>query len=841
MADYLCTINGIERQLRLSSLQIRERINSLSFLTGDIISEDGTYRPDLDDEIVITEAEGSPARTIFGGIIDQAEESAIDEQVAIDAIVTRINAADFSVFADRRFVNATIPAGTMKSQAQYIQQLLSPYGVTLDAGQVDGPTMPALVCSFRKASDVLNDISTLTASFGPQYLWKIGYDKVLSLFQIGNRAAPVDLIEGAGVEVGDLAIKPTRGQYANRVILRVGGSGTVDIRWHEFDNGDDELSKYYGSQFVTIGAYRTVNVQPLIASIIYGTKGIGSLKLVYDPDVLPNPSIGANGERFFPQALTPFADGTDFGEAGRRWFHERTYDIPADEPDLFLPLNESSGGSAGDAGAGGNDGTVQGSATQGRLGVTFDGVNDRIDISGQTNFGDTWSFECEFTPDSAQSDTRGLLFGEQASGDGVVWNKTSLKVEVRDGGSTIAQSSALVSGSKYKLFVSCDAGAVTIYINSLADGTGSGFNVAADPDGIGGDSSNAFSFKGTIRNVAYYPGEAFSADDVLTHYNRTIDRIMQALTDTAIPSDGYLSVAYTGQYPIVVVVQDDDEIASRGLWEIVVDVAQPMTAEASHALADSLLARYTFTPREARYKTVQLGLEPGQTQTITSAKRSVNSTFLITEVVTTPEPLNLGLIRAITAIEGDTARPGWQDVVKQWSVVGGGSSSASAVTIQPSVQVPSAPVSSSLSVVKTANESVTSSDVLQDDNELFFAVGPNERWSVVMWLIYDATTTGDLKTDWSLPSGSSGVHGGLRLIVPATGPASGVNANGTSIGTPVTMGGVGAGVVAIASMYAAILTGSVGGNVKFQWAQGTSTGTASTLQAGSLLVATLVG
>jgi hypothetical protein len=143
---------------------------------------------------------------------------------------------------------------------------------------------------------------------------------------------------------------------------------------------------------------------------------------------------------------------------------------------------------------------------------------------------------------------------------------------------------------------------------------------------------------------------------------------------------------------------------------------------------------------------------------------------------------------------------------------------------------------STIVVVKASADTATTDAALSDDSELFFTVGAGETWVVDMWLIYDAGTTGDIQWGWTLPSGS-GIHGGLRNPTANTTTPNTLHFNGTTIGSAVNAGGLGAAVVAIAKIYASFVVGGSGGTVHWQFAQNTSNGTTTTVQAGSFLVA----
>ena len=139
---------------------------------------------------------------------------------------------------------------------------------------------------------------------------------------------------------------------------------------------------------------------------------------------------------------------------------------------------------------------------------------------------------------------------------------------------------------------------------------------------------------------------------------------------------------------------------------------------------------------------------------------------------------------------------------------------------------------------KTANESVTSSTTLQNDDHLLFAVAANEVWVARFYLIGNAATTGDVKIAWTVPAGAT-------LLWNAHGLGEGVTsiegahkfAGSSSSGAAQTFGGSGFTFGIHGSIYVA--NGSTAGNVQLQWAQGTSSGTATTMFAGSHLVADL--
>lgn len=211
------TIAGVAKAIRAGSLHLSETLNGRTTAAFAIVSFDGSYRPAMDAEVIIEE----DGDRVFGGLIERVTERGFHGG-AKPAIETLVSAGDFTAYTDRRYVNETIPAGTLKAALTVITTYLSGYGVTLDAGQVDGPTLPELVYVYRPLTEVLNELSTLTAGSGEQFAWTIDSFKVLSMAQPSTLGAPFTLIGNLlPMVLGDLEVEPRRDHFANRVIVKV--------------------------------------------------------------------------------------------------------------------------------------------------------------------------------------------------------------------------------------------------------------------------------------------------------------------------------------------------------------------------------------------------------------------------------------------------------------------------------------------------------------------------------------------------------------------------------------------------------------------------------------------
>ena len=135
-------------------------------------------------------------------------------------------------------------------------------------------------------------------------------------------------------------------------------------------------------------------------------------------------------------------------------------------------------------------------------------------------------------------------------------------------------------------------------------------------------------------------------------------------------------------------------------------------------------------------------------------------------------------------------------------------------------------------VRKTADETVTTSTALQDDNELFFPIAANETWVSDWVLCVDGATGGDFKLAFNVPAGATGRYFSLAYDAGVTTPQGAIVSNGSTDLTDtgaVTRGTLGGGVVSTEYVRLIVVNGSTAGIVRLRWAQGTSSGTASTL------------
>lgn len=143
------------------------------------------------------------------------------------------------------------------------------------------------------------------------------------------------------------------------------------------------------------------------------------------------------------------------------------------------------------------------------------------------------------------------------------------------------------------------------------------------------------------------------------------------------------------------------------------------------------------------------------------------------------------------------------------------------------------PTPSSGSLVrKAADESVTSSNTLQNDDELALAVAANTTYVFEAFLAYTAGTTGDFKAAVTFPAGATCFASVQRTDGSTWSEAAGAQ---VSSGSAISGGGLGTTIPTLQLWRGVLMVGGTAGNLQVQFAQNVSNGTATTMKAGSVL------
>lgn len=137
----------------------------------------------------------------------------------------------------------------------------------------------------------------------------------------------------------------------------------------------------------------------------------------------------------------------------------------------------------------------------------------------------------------------------------------------------------------------------------------------------------------------------------------------------------------------------------------------------------------------------------------------------------------------------------------------------------------------------TVDESVTSSIVLQDDNELFFGVAANEVWKFWADIHYEAVSGGGITMGWTVPVGASGRWASHSLNLTATTNTDTLIVKSAAAITDSLSAG-GAGGADLVSLVSGLLVcGANGGTLRLQFCQRTSSATPTIRFAHSTLCA----
>jgi len=144
-------------------------------------------------------------------------------------------------------------------------------------------------------------------------------------------------------------------------------------------------------------------------------------------------------------------------------------------------------------------------------------------------------------------------------------------------------------------------------------------------------------------------------------------------------------------------------------------------------------------------------------------------------------------------------------------------------------------------IVKPSTTARASTTTLANDPDLQMTLSANAMYFVEFEILAAATNTADFKTEWTVPSGSTG----LKAVL---GPSSSASTQSTADPTTVRMGChqfgtdiVYAGVRDDNSLafycreWGVVTTSSTGGTLALAWAQGTSNATATQVFGGSVM------
>jgi len=152
-------------------------------------------------------------------------------------------------------------------------------------------------------------------------------------------------------------------------------------------------------------------------------------------------------------------------------------------------------------------------------------------------------------------------------------------------------------------------------------------------------------------------------------------------------------------------------------------------------------------------------------------------------------------------------------------------------------------IGQTLRAAKTANETVTSSTTLQNDDALTVTLDANSVYRIYMCLLMAGASASEIKTSWTVPASATGFK---NCMGPGSDSTSrdGVAATmryGVHTFTTTVNYGLNDSVNFVHAVEQGVVTTTTGGTFVLQWAQQASGATATTVAAGSYLIADKIG
>jgi len=135
---------------------------------------------------------------------------------------------------------------------------------------------------------------------------------------------------------------------------------------------------------------------------------------------------------------------------------------------------------------------------------------------------------------------------------------------------------------------------------------------------------------------------------------------------------------------------------------------------------------------------------------------------------------------------------------------------------------------------KAADESVTSSTTLQNDDDIALSVAASATYRLAAYFIYEGGTLGssDMKIGWTFPSGLTMAYGHIGMTTAGAVNEASVATSSDQTNSPA-FGSDGAGQNRAAYLFGMVFVSTTAGTLQLQWAQNTSSGTATKMKKGS--------
>jgi len=226
-AILIAGVDQTRKTRAVGSLRIEYQLGARGRASLEILDQksDATaYRPTLDQRVEVKSWDG---RSLFRGTVVAVEDQPLGAPGV--GTVTQLDCVDDWFGAAQRRVSRVYPAGaTLKSVvSDLVTTYLAVYGITLDPAMGVGPTLPALTFDQINLEEAFNRLVDFSG-----WLYRLRPTGVIEWFSVGTKTRSGTLSAANKNILGPITWTKSRGQYANRIILRY-GTGLVAIDYAE--------------------------------------------------------------------------------------------------------------------------------------------------------------------------------------------------------------------------------------------------------------------------------------------------------------------------------------------------------------------------------------------------------------------------------------------------------------------------------------------------------------------------------------------------------------------------------------------------------------------------------
>jgi hypothetical protein len=145
-----------------------------------------------------------------------------------------------------------------------------------------------------------------------------------------------------------------------------------------------------------------------------------------------------------------------------------------------------------------------------------------------------------------------------------------------------------------------------------------------------------------------------------------------------------------------------------------------------------------------------------------------------------------------------------------------------------------------LFALKPTDTTVNNTTTKTASSTLKLALLANHTYTFEAYIVYDSSAVADFGAGWLIPSGAAISWSAMALVATASGVSGSIRMEHLTGLNASSIGGAGAGVLAVAHMKGTIVVAGTAGDLQFNWAQGTAEATNTILKAGSWMRAVLV-